>query len=138
MSAIIYIANSETYDFEVETCKEICEENQLQIDKITCTSPEDLLDYLKTSMIKGQCIVMYSLYNISPTQLTFFNIYEFIKKKKGFILTRDNQIDTRKKDDLLGLYSWYYHQIRSYTRQEVLGMAKRAIGIDLSFIEHTL
>lgn len=138
MSAIIYIASPETYDLEAETCRKICEENQLQIDKIICKTTEDLFDFLKTSMNKGQCLVLYSLYNISPDQVTFFNIYEYIKKKKGFILTRDNQIDTRKKDDLLGLYSWYYYQIRSYNRQEVLGMAKKAIGIDLSFIEHTL
>lgn len=52
MSAIIYIANNESYDVGAETCKKICEENQLQIDEIIRKTPEDLFDYLKTSMIK--------------------------------------------------------------------------------------
>lgn len=135
MSAVIFISNPDSYDFEVEKCRKICEENHLHVSEIVCKAPEDLLNF---PMTKGQCLVTYSLYNISPTQVTFFNVYDYIEKMKGFILTHDNQIDTRKESHMLGLYSWYYSQLRTYGRQEVIDMAKKAIGLDLSFIQNTI
>jgi len=141
MGAIIYInaENTDLTDIQLSKCKKVCERHSLNIDEIlTNISHEELSTFTKMNMKKGDHLIVYSIDQIAPTETYFHNLYEVLQKKNCNILTHINNIDTKINGNNIGLYVWYHVQSRLTCPEDVIDVAKKSIGMDLSFMKHTV
>jgi len=110
--ALIYIRTSAKYrvytedvspGIQLEACKTLCERHRLRVKKV---AENDIFMIVQNDMYLGDCLVVYSISQLSRKQLHIHQLIDIINRKGCRLLSVAEKIDTNEEHFVLGIYAW--------------------------------